>query len=145
MISEDGWGLSFPDICLTIEEKPRKNLNQENWPDWGSKEINLDLLRWILTGINVLFHIDFNTYRVGKRQRFYPSIIAVIRRRAVAWLVESLPSNPEARVRVPGGSGILIPILGLGVSFVCVLFCLRRRLWHCADHTFSEARSCVSV
>ena len=24
MISEDGSGLSFPDICLTVEEKPRK-------------------------------------------------------------------------------------------------------------------------
>ena len=29
MISGDGRGLSFPDICLTVEEKTRKNLNQE--------------------------------------------------------------------------------------------------------------------
>ena len=29
-ISGDGWGLSFPDICLMVVEKPRKNLNQEN-------------------------------------------------------------------------------------------------------------------
>ena len=34
MISEDGWGeLSFPVICLTVEEKPQKKLNQENWSD----------------------------------------------------------------------------------------------------------------
>ena len=32
-----GWmSLSFPDICLTVESKARKNLNQENWPDRGS-------------------------------------------------------------------------------------------------------------
>ena len=29
-------GLSFPEICLTVEEKPQKKLNQENWPDRGS-------------------------------------------------------------------------------------------------------------
>ena len=37
---------------------------------------------------------------------------------AVAWSVDTLPSNPAARVRFPGESGILISILGLGVSFV---------------------------
>ena len=42
MISGDGWGLSFPDIYLTVGEKPRKNLNQENLPDRGS---NPDPLR----------------------------------------------------------------------------------------------------
>ena len=31
MISGDGCGLRFPDICHTVEEKPRQNLNQENW------------------------------------------------------------------------------------------------------------------
>ena len=31
MISEDGWGLSFPDICLTVDEKSRTNLSQENY------------------------------------------------------------------------------------------------------------------
>ena len=36
MISGNGWGLSFPDICRTVEEKPRKNLNKENLPDRGS-------------------------------------------------------------------------------------------------------------
>ena len=29
-------GLKLPDICLTGEEKPRKNLTQETCPDWGS-------------------------------------------------------------------------------------------------------------
>ena len=36
MISGDGWGLSFPDICLTVEEKPRKEPQSGNWPDRGS-------------------------------------------------------------------------------------------------------------
>ena len=30
-----GGGLKFPDICLTGEEKPRKNLTQETCPDRG--------------------------------------------------------------------------------------------------------------
>ena len=33
MIFGDLVGLKFPDICLTDEEKPRKNLTQENCPD----------------------------------------------------------------------------------------------------------------
>ena len=36
MIFGDLGGLKFPDICLTGEEKPRKNLSQETCPDWGS-------------------------------------------------------------------------------------------------------------
>ena len=32
----DHGGLKFPDICLTAEEKPRKNLTQETSPDRGS-------------------------------------------------------------------------------------------------------------
>ena len=36
MIFGDLRGLKFPDICLTGEEKPRKNLSQETWPDRGS-------------------------------------------------------------------------------------------------------------
>ena len=36
------WGLKFPNICLTGEEKPRKNLTQETYPDRGS---NPDPLR----------------------------------------------------------------------------------------------------
>ena len=36
MIVGDLGGLKFPDICLTGEEKPRKNLTQETCPDRGS-------------------------------------------------------------------------------------------------------------
>ena len=36
MIFGDLGGLKLPDICLTGEEKPRKNLTQETCPDWGS-------------------------------------------------------------------------------------------------------------
>ena len=34
-IQDYGWGLRFPDICLTVEKIPRKNLNQENWSYWA--------------------------------------------------------------------------------------------------------------
>ena len=33
MIFGDLGGLKFPDICLPGEEKPRKNLTQETYPD----------------------------------------------------------------------------------------------------------------
>ena len=36
MIFGDLVGLRFPDICLTGEEKPRRNLTQETCPDRGS-------------------------------------------------------------------------------------------------------------
>ena len=36
MIFGDLGGLKHPDICLTGEEKPRKNLTQETCPDRGS-------------------------------------------------------------------------------------------------------------
>ena len=42
MIVMDKWfsgnhvGLKFPDICLTGEEKPQKNLSQQTYPDRGS-------------------------------------------------------------------------------------------------------------
>ena len=36
MIFGDHGGLKLPDICLTGEEKPRKNLTQETCPDRGS-------------------------------------------------------------------------------------------------------------
>ena len=36
MIFGDLWGLKLREICLTGEEKPRKNLTQETCPDRGS-------------------------------------------------------------------------------------------------------------
>ena len=36
MIFGDRGGLKFPDLCLTGEDKPRKNLTQEICPDRGS-------------------------------------------------------------------------------------------------------------
>ena len=36
MIFGELWGLKLPDIRLTGEEKPRKNLTQETCPDRGS-------------------------------------------------------------------------------------------------------------
>ena len=37
MVFRDLVGLKLPNICLTGEEKPRKNLTQETCPDRGSK------------------------------------------------------------------------------------------------------------
>ena len=42
MIFGDLVGLNCPNICLTGEEKPRKNLTQKTCPDRGS---NLGILR----------------------------------------------------------------------------------------------------
>ena len=36
IIFGDLWGLKLPNICLTGEEKPRKNFTQEACPDRGS-------------------------------------------------------------------------------------------------------------
>ena len=36
MMFGDLGGLKFPDICLTDEENPQKNLTQETCPDRGS-------------------------------------------------------------------------------------------------------------
>ena len=55
MISGDGWELSFSDICVTVEEKLWKNLNQEKWLDRGS-----------------------NPGLLGERQRCYPWTTAVV-------------------------------------------------------------------
>ena len=55
MISGDGCGLSFPEICLTVEENLGKNLNQENRPDRGSDPGPL-----------------------GEKQRCYPLTTAVV-------------------------------------------------------------------
>ena len=55
MISGDGWGLSFPDICLKVEENSGKN-NQENWPGRGS-----------------------NPGPLGEKQRCYPLNTAVVK------------------------------------------------------------------
>ena len=47
MIFGDLEGLKLPDICLTGEEKPRKNLTQETCPDRGSNPGPLRDKRWI--------------------------------------------------------------------------------------------------
>ena len=39
MIFGDLGGLKLSDICLTGEEKPRKNLTNETCPDRGSKPV----------------------------------------------------------------------------------------------------------
>ena len=41
MIFGDLGGIKLPDICLTGEEKPRKNLTQETCPDRGSNPVPL--------------------------------------------------------------------------------------------------------
>ena len=47
MIFGDIGGLKLPDICLTGEEKPRKNLTQETCPDrWSNPGPLRDKLAW---------------------------------------------------------------------------------------------------
>ena len=55
IMANDIRGWMGPDICLTVEENPGQNLNQENLPD---RESNPDPLT--------------------ERQRCYPSTIAVV-------------------------------------------------------------------
>ena len=67
---------------------------------------------------------------------------------AVAWSVESLPSNPLARVRFPAGSGILIPILGLGVcpfSVFCLVLSSAEVLTLCWPHIQGGPPFCICL
>ena len=59
---------------------------------------------------------------------------------AMAWSVESQPSDPATRVRFLAGSGILVSILGLVVCPLSVLFfcCLWRWPWHSDVHWFQR-------
>ena len=50
--------------------------------------------------------------------------VYIYRSVTVTWPVECLPSKPAARVRFPAESGILISVLGFGVSFIYVLSCV---------------------
>ena len=63
MIFGDPGGLKFPNICLTGEEKPRKNLTQETCPDWGLNPGAIDVI--------------FN--RLGKTTVFFPAMHLICR------------------------------------------------------------------
>ena len=62
MVSRDGWGLSFPNVCLTVEETPEKNLNRESdtFGDrtvpirWKTRMLSLDT-RGIKISIIILY------------------------------------------------------------------------------------------
>ena len=66
MIFVDLVGLKRPDIRLTDEEQPRKNLTQETCPYRGSNPGPLRDKRacYHLLHSGGLFHLDFNIYRV---------------------------------------------------------------------------------
>ena len=61
---------------------------------------------------------------------------------AVAWSVESLPSNPEALVIFPAGSEILISILGL---VVCPVLSLAVVLALCCLHIRGSPPLCICI
>ena len=64
------------------------------------------------------------------------------RRRRVVRRVPAFDTGGQSSI--PGNSGILLSILGLGVFPLCSVLCdLWRWLWHCADQTFKETYSCV--
>ena len=61
---------------------------------------------------------------------------------AMVWSVESLPSTLAARVRFLAGSGILIPILGLGV---CPVLSLAEALTLCWPHIQGGPPLCICL
>ena len=69
MIFRNLGGLKLPDICLTGEEKPRKNLTQETCPDRVSNPGPLRDRRtcWIVIVIIIIF---FNYYILYKFQLY---------------------------------------------------------------------------
>ena len=42
MIANDNWGLSFPDICLTVEEKPQETEIEPGLARWEATMLPLD-------------------------------------------------------------------------------------------------------
>ena len=66
----------------------------------------------------------------------------------MAWSIESLPSNPVARGRFPAWSGILIPILGLGVcplSVFCPVLSQADTLTLCWPHIQRGPPLCICL
>ena len=71
MIFGDLVGLKLPDICLTGEGKPPKNLTQKTCPDWGSNPSPLRERR-ACTACSTAVDIEFiwNTFRkVARKNR----------------------------------------------------------------------------
>ena len=68
----------------------------------------------------------------------------IVRRRGVVRRVPFIQSSgPDS---IPGGSGILITVMGLGLCLLCsVLCCFRRWSWHSADYRFRDALHCVCL
>ena len=70
------WGLKLPHICLTDEEKPRKNLTQETCPDRGSNPGPLCDRRacYHLSHIGGLlnFYFPIQCYRASQRVVCHP-------------------------------------------------------------------------
>ena len=67
---------------------------------------------------------------------------------AMAWSVESLPSNPAARVGFPAGTGILIYVLGLGVcplSVFCPVLSSAEDLTLCWPHIQGGPPLCICL
>ena len=63
MIFRDLGGLKLPDICLTGEEKPQKNLTQETWPNRGSNPSPLCDKRTCYHLLHSGGQFSFNIYR----------------------------------------------------------------------------------
>ena len=76
MIFVDVVGLKRPDICLIGEEKPRKNLTQETFPDRGSNLVPLRdrRARYCLLRSGVPFHIHLNEINIYNIKRCKPPL-----------------------------------------------------------------------
>ena len=64
MVVNDNRGLSIPVICLTVDEKPRKTLTQENWADGNRTRI-----RWV-RGNDAIIVIENSSFENVKKFKY---------------------------------------------------------------------------
>ena len=64
-------GLSFTDIYLTVEEKLRGNLNQENWPDQSGPAKKWEETILALDHSGGLVRIYYTYYNMGSTAFMY--------------------------------------------------------------------------
>ena len=67
MISRDGCDLSFPDICLTVEEKLRKKVNQEIDPNGDRTRVRCVRGNEVIPELQTREAITYNFYMTHGR------------------------------------------------------------------------------
>ena len=95
MIFGDLGGLKLPDICLTGEKKPRKNVTQENFPDQGS---NLGPLR----EKHACYHLLHSGGRQHRRQTGRQDMLQSYDTLVWTWLKRENISDKHIKVQLSG-------------------------------------------